>query len=196
MLNKPEQFIYLFIHFHFFILQSSHLFLWRHTLNQIHEILTRNGFPIVLKKFPEVLSTCWLLCLHSAVQLIPNHLSWVTVRWWWRPGHLSLRSITLLPGGVLWVTVLLEKQIMVLLSAKRMGRHVITECCGSHCWSSVPWIFNKSTKMSPAKHPYITSLSMLHGRNHTYRNPSLTFFMSHKNLIFGLIRTKNRFPLV
>jgi hypothetical protein len=30
-----------------------------------------------LKEFPHILSTCWLLFLHSAVQLIPNHLNWV-----------------------------------------------------------------------------------------------------------------------
>uniref|UniRef100_A0A4W5K1C9 Uncharacterized protein n=1 Tax=Hucho hucho TaxID=62062 RepID=A0A4W5K1C9_9TELE len=32
-----------------------------------------------LDGFPHMLSTCWLLFLHSAVQLIPNHLIWVEV---------------------------------------------------------------------------------------------------------------------
>ena len=61
-----------------------------------------------------MLSTCWLLFLHSAVQLIPNHLNWVEVGSLWRPGHLMEHSVTLLgqvaltqPGGVFWVTVLL-----------------------------------------------------------------------------------------
>ena len=54
-----------------------------------------------------MLSTCWLLLLHSAVQLIPNHLN--RVEGLWRLGHLMQHSITLLldqialtqPGGVL-----------------------------------------------------------------------------------------------
>ena len=56
-----------------------------------------------------MLSTFWLLFLHSAVQLIPNHLNLVEVRGLWRPDHLVQHSITLLlgkvvitqPGGVL-----------------------------------------------------------------------------------------------
>jgi hypothetical protein len=34
-----------------------------------------------------MLSTCWLLFLHSPVQLIPNHLNWVEVGWLWRQGQ-------------------------------------------------------------------------------------------------------------
>jgi hypothetical protein len=41
-----------------------------------------------LKELPHMLSTCWLLFLHSAFQLILNHLNRVEVRWMWRPGHL------------------------------------------------------------------------------------------------------------
>jgi hypothetical protein len=33
--------------------------------------------PQQSKEFPHMLSTCWLLFLYSAVQLIPNHLNWV-----------------------------------------------------------------------------------------------------------------------
>jgi hypothetical protein len=44
-----------------------------HSLNQFH------AFPTVLKEFPHMLSTCWLIFLLSRVQLIPNHLSWVEV---------------------------------------------------------------------------------------------------------------------
>ena len=47
-----------------------------------------------------MLSTCWLLFLHSAAQLIPNHLNWVEVWWFWRPGHLMQHSITLLLGQI------------------------------------------------------------------------------------------------
>ena len=46
------------------------------------------------------LSTCWLLFVHSAVELIPNHLNWVEVRGLWRPGHLMQHSITLLLGQI------------------------------------------------------------------------------------------------
>ena len=86
-----------------------------------------------------MLSTCWLPFLHSAVQLIPNHLKWVEVRWLWSPGHLMQHSITLLlgqialtqPGGVLghWP---IEKQMIVPLNANQMGWRIATECCGSH----------------------------------------------------------------
>lgn len=43
-------------------------FLWdvidrKHSLHPFHEVVTQNGFPTVLKEFPEVLSTCWLLFL-------------------------------------------------------------------------------------------------------------------------------------
>ena len=48
-----------------------------HSLNELHEVATWNGFPTALKEFPEMLSTCWTFCLHSAVHLIPNHLDWV-----------------------------------------------------------------------------------------------------------------------
>ena len=46
-----------------------------HSLNQLHLECFSNG----LKEFPHMLSTSWLLFLHSAVQLIPNHLNWVEV---------------------------------------------------------------------------------------------------------------------
>jgi hypothetical protein len=59
-----------------------------HTLGILTISFTCNAFPTSLKEFPHMLSTRWLLFLHSAVQLIPNHLNWVEVRWLWRPGHL------------------------------------------------------------------------------------------------------------
>ena len=68
-----------------------------------------------------------ILFLHSAVQLIPNHL-WVEGWGLWRPGHLMQHSITLLlcqlqytkPGGVLGHCPV-EKQMIVALSANQMG---------------------------------------------------------------------------
>ena len=86
---------------------------------------------------------CWalvvLLFLHSAVQLIPNHLIWVEVGWLWRPGHLMQHCITLLlgqialtqPGGVLGHCPV-EKQMIVGLSTNQMGWRITAECCGSH----------------------------------------------------------------
>ena len=38
-----------------------------HSLDELHEVVTWNGFPTVLKEFPEMLSTCWPFCLHSAL---------------------------------------------------------------------------------------------------------------------------------
>ena len=50
-----------------------------HTLGILSTSCMRHYFPRVLKEFLHMLSTCWLLFLHSAVQLIPNHLNWVEV---------------------------------------------------------------------------------------------------------------------
>ena len=36
------------------------------------------------------------------------------------------------PGGVFWVIVLVEKQMIVSLSANQMGWRIAAECCGSH----------------------------------------------------------------
>ena len=81
-----------------------------------------------------MLGTCWLFFLHSAVQLIPNHLNWVEVGLLWRPGHL-MRSITNSPYTA-WRCVLghcpVEKQMIVPLSANQMGWRIFEECCGSH----------------------------------------------------------------
>ena len=41
-----------------------------HSLNQLH----LECFSTALREFPHMLSICWLLFLHSAVQLIPNQL--------------------------------------------------------------------------------------------------------------------------
>ena len=71
-----------------------------HSLDELQEVVTWNGLPTVLKEFPEMLSTCWPFCLHSAVQLTPNHLDWVQVRWLWRPGHLAQHPINLLLGQI------------------------------------------------------------------------------------------------
>jgi hypothetical protein len=50
-----------------------------HTLGILSTSFTWNSLPTVLKEFPHMLSNCWLLFLHSAVQLIPNHLIWMEV---------------------------------------------------------------------------------------------------------------------
>ena len=103
----------------FYILQSSHPLPLTalHTLGIFSTHFTWNPFPTVWKESPHLLSTCWLLFLHSAVQLIPNHLNWVEVVRLWRTGHLMQHSITLLlgqialtqPGGVLGQVIVLLK---------------------------------------------------------------------------------------
>ena len=88
-------------------------------------------------EFPHMLSTCWLLLLHSAVQLIPNHVNLVGGLWW--PGHLMQHSITVLlgqialtqPGGVLGHCPV-EKQTIDPLRSKQMGWRIAAEWCDSH----------------------------------------------------------------
>ena len=45
------------------------------TLGILSTSFTWNAFPTVLKEFPHMLSTCWLLFLHSAVQIV--RLCWI-----------------------------------------------------------------------------------------------------------------------
>ena len=52
-------------------------------------------------------------------------------------------------------SLLCWKQTIVLLSANQIGWRIAAECCGSHCWLSLPWIRNKSLTVSPAMHPHI-----------------------------------------
>jgi hypothetical protein len=47
------------------------------TLGILSASFTWNDFPTVLEEFPHMLSTCWLLFIHSGVQLIQNNLNWV-----------------------------------------------------------------------------------------------------------------------
>ena len=69
-----------------------------------------------------------IIYLHSAVRLIPNHLTLVEVWALWRPGHLMQDSITLLlgqialtqPGGVFGQCPV-ENQMIVPLSPNQMG---------------------------------------------------------------------------
>ena len=89
-----------------------------HTLGILSTSFTWKAFPTVLKEFPHMLSTCSLIFLHTAVQLIPNH-NWVEVSWLWRPGLLMQHCITLLlcqisltqPGGVFWVIALFKNKM-------------------------------------------------------------------------------------
>ena len=86
-----------------------------------------------------MLSTCWLLFLHSAAQFIPNHLNLVEVGGLWSPGHLTQHSVIFLlgeialtqPGGVLGRCPV-EKQMIVQLSTNQMGWRIAAECSGSH----------------------------------------------------------------
>jgi hypothetical protein len=85
-----------------------------------------------------MLSTCWLLSLHSAVQLTPNHLYWVEVRGLRGPGHLMQHSITLhdqmfltQPGDVFGHCPV-EKQMIVPLSRSQKGWRIAAKCYGSH----------------------------------------------------------------
>ena len=75
-----------------------------HTLGILSTSFTWDVFPTVLKEFPHMLSTCWLLFLHSAVQLIPNQLN----------GSIGQIAVTQ-PGGVLGHCPV-EKQMIVPLS--------------------------------------------------------------------------------
>ena len=59
-----------------------------HTLRILSTSFMSNAFSTVLKDFPHMLSTYWMIFFYSAVQLIPNQLNWVEVRGLWRPGHL------------------------------------------------------------------------------------------------------------
>ena len=128
-----------------------------HTLGILSTSFMRNAFPAVLKEFPHILSTCWLLFLHSAVRLIPNHLNLVEFGWLWRPGHLMQHAITLLgkialtqPGGVLGHCPV-EKHMIDPLSVNQVGWCIAAECCGSML---VPWILNKSLNVTSAKQPH------------------------------------------
>jgi hypothetical protein len=111
-----------------------------HTLGILSNSFTWNAYPTVLKEFPQMLTTCWLLFVHSAVQLIPNHLNLVQVGGLWRPGHLMQHSITLLldkiaftqPGGVLGHSLSVEKQMIIPLSPNQIGWRIAAEFCGSH----------------------------------------------------------------
>jgi hypothetical protein len=46
------------------------------TLGILSTTLMWNASLTALKEFPRMLSTFWLIFLHSAVQLIPNNLNW------------------------------------------------------------------------------------------------------------------------
>ena len=174
-----------------------------HTLGILSTNFMRNAFQTVLKEFPHMLSTCWLLFLHSAVHHIPNHLNWVEVRWLWRPGHLTQQSITLLlgqialtqPGGVFGHCPL-EKQMIVPTRWDSLSlRNAVVAML-------VKFILNKSLTVSPATHPNTKHPhTMLHGGTPTCRDHPFTYSASHKDtavgtkiLKFGLIRAKDRFP--
>ena len=119
-----------------------------HTVGILSTSFIRIVFPTVLKKFPHMLSTSWLLFLHSAVQLIPNHLNWVEIGWLWRPGHLMQHSITFLLGQ----RCVLGQGVFSPTKHRPDGMADRCRMLWQPCWLSVPWIRNKS--LSPAKHPH------------------------------------------
>lgn len=45
-----------------------------HYYHHLPDVATRKASPTVLKGFPEVLSTCWLLCSYFSIKLIPDQL--------------------------------------------------------------------------------------------------------------------------
>ena len=72
VLNKWKYILFLrFFKVATLCLNDSFAHSWQ-SLNQLHEVVTWNALPTVLKEFPHMLSTCWLLFLHFSVQLIPN----------------------------------------------------------------------------------------------------------------------------
>ena len=78
--QKSVKQIKIYFYFRFFevitlCLDDSFAHSWP-SLSQVHEVVTWNAFPTVLKEFSHMMSTCWHLFLHSAVQLTPNHLIW------------------------------------------------------------------------------------------------------------------------
>ena len=128
-----------------------------HTLGILSTSFMRNAFPTVLKEFPHMLSTCcllfihfiqsnssltiscWLLFLHSAVQLVLTHLSWFEAGSSDAALHHSPWSNS--PYSA-WRCVLghcpVEEQIIVPLSANQKGWRIAAECCGSHADSVSP----------------------------------------------------------
>jgi hypothetical protein len=146
-----------------------------------------------------------------------SHISWALVGCFFftlRSNSSQTISIGLRSGDcggqVIWCSTQgvlghcpVEKQMIVPLSANQMGWRITAECCGSRL--SLPWILNKSLTVSPAHWQchHHTSSSMLHGGNHTCGDHPFTYSASHedtavgtKNLKFGLIRPKDRFPPV
>ena len=150
-----------------------------HTLGILSTSFNWNYFPTVLKEFPHMLSTCWLLFLHSVVQLIRNHLNFVEAGWLWRLGHLLQHSINLLlgqialtqPGGVLGHCPV-EKQMIVPLSANQMGWHIAAAML-VECALNSKSITDSVTSKAPPHHH--TPSSMLHGGNHTCRDHPFTY---------------------
>ena len=75
LLNKSKY----ILNFRFFKVPPFALMIALHTLGILSTSFTYNYFLTFLMEFPHMLSTCWFHFLHSAVQLIPNHLNWVEV---------------------------------------------------------------------------------------------------------------------
>ena len=126
--NKSKYILYL----RFFIA----LMIALHTLGILLASFTWNAFPTVLKEFPHMLSTCWLIFLQSAVQLIPKHLNWVEVRVIVeaRSSDAALHHSPSWSNSpyTAWRCVLghcsVEQQMVVPLSANQMEWRIAAEC--------------------------------------------------------------------
>jgi hypothetical protein len=158
---------------------------------------TWNAFPNVLKEFPHILSTCLLLFLHSAVQLLPNHLNWVVVIVEARSSDAALHPSPSWSNSpyTAWRCVLghcpVEKQMIVQLSANQMGWEIAAELCSSHTGQVC---LNKSRQYYQQSTPYHYTSSLLHSGNHTCRDHPFTFSASHKDTA---VRTKKlKFRLI
>ena len=136
-----------------------------HSLNQLH------------LEFPHMLSTCWLLFLHSSVQL--SQLGWSQVNVESRSSDAALDhspswsnspyTAWMCVGSSCWITndsptkckwngVLLQNAVVAMMVK---------------CALNSKWITDSVTSKAPPHHH--TSFSMLHGWNHTCRDhPYLT----------------------
>lgn len=75
-----------------------------HSLNQLQELATRNGFPTVLKEFPRITEHVLVafpsLCSSILIKHIPNCINWVYARLLGKPGQLTQCSVTLFLGQI------------------------------------------------------------------------------------------------
>ena len=119
-------------------------------------LYTWNAFPTVLKEFPHMLGTCWLLFLHSVVQLIPNDLNCC----WGRViVEAALHHSPSWPNSpyTAWRCVLSLSSLKTNDSpTKRKPDGMLYRCrmLWLPCWLSVPWFLNKSLSVTSKAPPH------------------------------------------